>query len=97
MELRTYIVTYDISSPKRWRKVFRAMNGYGEHVQLSVFLCDLSAIQHARMRSELDELVNHEWDQVLILDLGKSCPRTIEGIDVVGRPRTFVPPAARVV
>ena len=26
---RLFIVTYDISHPKRWRRVFKAMHGYG--------------------------------------------------------------------
>jgi CRISPR-associated protein Cas2 len=97
MEIRSYIVTYDISSPKRWREVYRAMHGFGEHVQLSVFRCDLSATQHARMKAVLDSLVHHGEDQVLIIDMGKSCPRVIAGIEVVGRPRTFHLPSARIV
>jgi CRISPR-associated protein Cas2 len=32
-----YIVTYDVCNPKRLRKVFKTMQGYGEHLQLSVF------------------------------------------------------------
>jgi CRISPR-associated protein Cas2 len=36
------LVTYDISSPKRWRLVFETLHGFGEHVQLSVFRCDLT-------------------------------------------------------
>jgi CRISPR-associated protein Cas2 len=38
---RLYIVTYDIADPKRWRQVFRAMEGYGRWLQLSVFQCRL--------------------------------------------------------
>lgn len=97
MELRTYVVTYDISSPKRWRQVFKTMHGFGEHVQLSVFRCDLSDVQHARMKALLDTLVDHRDDQVLIIDLGRSTPRTIAGIEVVGRVRSFAPPSAKVV
>ncbi len=97
MELRCYVVTYDISSPKRWRKVFTAMHGFGEHIQLSVFRCDLTELQHARMKKTLDGLIHHFEDQVLIIDLGKSGPRTIAGIEVVGRPRTFHLPSARVI
>ena len=32
-----YIVTYDIRDQKRWRRLFRAMEGRGEWLQLSVF------------------------------------------------------------
>lgn len=97
MDLRCYVVTYDISSPRRWRKVFRAMNGFGEHIQLSVFRCDLTPLQHAVMKQRLDELVHHHDDQVLILDLGLSVEKTIAGIEVLGRPRVFHLPRARVV
>lgn len=97
MNLRCYIVTYDISSPKRWRAVFRAMHGFGEHVQLSVFRCDLTSLQHARMVTTLEGLIHHHEDQVLVIDLGQAGPRVIAGIDVLGRPRTFLPPGGRVV
>jgi len=33
---RLFIVTYDISDAKRWRRVFKVMHGYGEWLQLSV-------------------------------------------------------------
>ena len=97
MSLRTYIVTYDISSPKRWRAVFRAMHGFGEHVQLSVFRCDLTPLQHARMVSTLDGLIQHAQDQILVVDLGLAGPRVIAGIAVIGRPQLFCPPGARIV
>jgi CRISPR-associated protein Cas2 len=97
MEIRCYVVTYDISSPKRWRKVFRAMHGFGEHVQLSVFRCDLTALQHAVMKRTLDELIHHHEDQVLVLDLGRSNPKTIAGIEVLGIPRSFRLPGSRVI
>ncbi len=94
---RTYIVTYDISSQRRWRKVFRAMHGFGEHVQLSVFRCDLTASQRVRLRNTLEELIHRLEDQVLIIDLGPTSSRVIAGIDVIGRPRKFAVPSARVI
>lgn len=96
MDLHCYVVTYDISDPRRWRKVFRAMHGFGEHVQLSVFRCDLTSTQHAVMRSRLDELIHHHEDQVLIVDLGRSTPTVIRGIEVLGRPRAFELPGSRI-
>jgi hypothetical protein len=41
-EENLYVVAYDIAAPRRWRKVFRIMEGYGEWLQLSVFQCRLS-------------------------------------------------------
>src|SRR5690606_35574631 len=37
-----YVVTYDICEPKRLRRVYRIMLGYGDHLQYSVFRCELT-------------------------------------------------------
>ena len=70
MDEHIFIVTYDICDPKRWRSIFRLMNGYGEWLQLSVFQCRLSRRKHAELTATLDELIHHEEDHVLMLDLG---------------------------
>jgi CRISPR-associated protein Cas2 len=70
MDEHLYIVTYDISEPKRWRVVFKFMHGYGEWLQLSVFQCRLSRRRHADLIATLDEIINHKEDHVVLLDLG---------------------------
>lgn len=80
MEEHLYIVTYDISDQKRWRKVFKLMHGYGEWLQLSVFQCRLSRRRHAELLATLDEMILREHDHVLMLDIGladKVDPRVI--------------------
>jgi CRISPR-associated protein Cas2 len=67
---RCYLVTYDISEPKRWRKVFKAMKGYGEHWQYSVFFCVLKDVDRVRMQRDLEESMNLKEDEAMILDLG---------------------------
>ncbi len=70
MDDHLYLVTYDISDDKRWRAVYGLMNGYGEWLQLSVFQCRLSRQRHAEMVATLDQLIHHDHDHVLIIDLG---------------------------
>ncbi len=65
-----YVVTYDIASPKRWRRVFRIMEGYGEWLQLSVFQCRLNRRRQIELKLALDQVINHADDHVIILDLG---------------------------
>jgi len=65
-----YVITYDIADDKRWRRVFRAMNGYGEWLQLSVFQCRLDRMRIVQLEAELNEVIHHQEDHVLILDLG---------------------------
>ena len=67
---RLYVVMYDITEPKRWRQVFKAMKGYGRWLQLSVFQCRLTTRRRAEMTARLDELIRPSEDHVLILDLG---------------------------
>jgi CRISPR-associated protein Cas2 len=95
MERRIIVVTYDISCPKRWRKVFRCMKGFGEHLQLSVFCCDLTRQDILEMTATLKALIDGREDSVLIADLGVSAegPRRIESL---GKPRRAESRQARV-
>lgn len=70
MDQRLYIVAYDISDPKRWRRIFRLMKGYGEWVQLSVFQCRLTPKQQAELVSLLDGIIQHDQDHIVLMDLG---------------------------
>ena len=67
---RLYIVTYDIAEPKRLRRVYKTMQGYGRWLQLSVFQCRLTARRRAEMGACLEEIIKYNEDHVLILDLG---------------------------
>lgn len=92
MDEHIYIVAYDIADPKRWRKVFRLMKGYGEWVQLSVFQCRLSLRRHADLVATLDELLHHDEDHVIVMDVGvaeKISPR------VVSLGKAYYEPVAR--
>lgn len=84
-----YIVTYDIAAPRRWRKVFRIMEGYGEWVQLSVFQCRLTRRRQIELKQALDEVINHADDHVIIIDVGLAAvnrPR----IESLGKPFSVV-------
>ena len=83
--LKSYIVTYDICEPVRLRKVYKAMRGFGDHLQYSVFRCDLSDVERAKMIGRLDRLIDHVVDQVLIIDLGPSTGRAARCIEALGR------------
>jgi CRISPR-associated protein Cas2 len=67
---RLFIVAYDIADQRRWRRVFRAMHGYGEWLQLSVFQCRLSRRRRAELETRLRALIKHGDDHVLLIDVG---------------------------
>lgn len=83
---RRYLVTYDISDDKRLQRTFKALKDYGEHLQYSVFICDLNSVERIRMEVALKEIINEKSDQVLIVDLGLTRPTLEESnFYVLGR------------
>jgi CRISPR-associated protein Cas2 len=81
--LDSYIVCYDISDPKRLRKVATACEDFGYRKQLSVFLCRLSATDFVRLRSRLYDIIDLAEDQVLFIPL---CGKCVTRIESLGRP-----------
>lgn len=67
---RLFLVTYDISDRKRWRRVFGILKGYGRWLQLSVFQCRLTDRRRIEMTMRLEECIKPTEDHVLILDVG---------------------------
>jgi len=65
------------------------MKSFGEHVQLSVFRCDLEPMQAVRLRGLIEQIVKHDEDQVILVDLGPSTQEVIREIVVIGRPKVF--------
>ncbi len=66
---RNYLVGYDISDPKRLRKVANVVSGFGSRVQYSFFHCVLSKKQVEKMKNMLRKEIEDEEDQVLILPI----------------------------
>jgi CRISPR-associated protein Cas2 len=81
----TFIVTYDISDPRRLRAVFKTMRGWGDHLQLSVFQCDLNPTERVQLEAALSEIINHNQDQVLFADIGLAHGRSRRAIHSLGR------------
>lgn len=79
----SWIVAYDISDPKRLRKVATTCEDFGYRKQLSVFLCRLSATDFVRLRSRLHDIIRRDEDQVLFIPVCGKCAQQIEAI---GRP-----------
>ena len=82
---QTFVVSYDIADPKRLRKVYRLMRGWGDHIQLSVFRCELNARELVDLRSRLSVVINHVDDQVLFVDVGPVEGRGATSIRAIGK------------
>jgi CRISPR-associated protein Cas2 len=71
MARRRYLVAYDIREDRRLRNIANCMEGYGERIQYSVFICDLSDEEAVLMRSDLEVRMKASEDSVMIIDLGR--------------------------
>lgn len=87
---QTFIVTYDVCDPKRLRKVFKLMKGFGDHLQLSVFRCELDPSEQITLRARLGDAIDHGADQVLLIDVGPAEGRGASSIRALGK--AYVPP-----
>ena len=83
-----FIVSYDITDDRRRAQVYKAMRGFGDHLQYSVFRCDLSPRERVTLVATLHPLLDHDEDQVLIIDLGPVDGRAADCVDSIGRPYT---------
>ena len=90
MPRRHYLVSYDIADDKRRNTIFILLEELGNHVQYSVFFCELNRRELAETKHQIDECINHTEDQVLLLDLGPREPTEIDTLHIVGR--TYEPP-----
>jgi CRISPR-associated protein Cas2 len=72
MQRRRYLVAYDIRDPKRLRLVFQTMKAYGESLQYSVFVCDISRAEKVAMQTDLGAVIDHTEDSIALVDLGQA-------------------------
>lgn len=81
----TYVVCYDIADPRRLRRVFKLIRNWGDHLQLSVFRCELSPEELLRLEAEVATEIHHQDDQVLIVYVGPAEGRAESAFKAVGR------------
>ena len=92
---RHYFVSYDISDDARRLLVFRTLKDFGNHVQYSVFLCELDPRETIRLRHLLRAEINHAEDQVMFVHLGPATHSVEEQLEVHGIP--YSPPGRQMV
>ncbi len=82
----TYLVCYDIADDKRLRRVFKLCKNFGDHLQFSVFECDLSATEKIRFETSIKDIIDSTKDQVMFVRLGPAEGRGDRVISAIGIP-----------
>lgn len=65
-----YLVAYDISCPRRWRRVQKVIKGICRRNQLSVHFCRATPARIRRLEGQLRRVMHDEDDRLMVIDLG---------------------------
>lgn len=79
-----YLIAYDIPDDRRRTRISKELSSYGERMQYSVFLVDLSRAALVTLSDSIEGLMDSEEDSVLICDLGASADANKRSIRYVG-------------
>ncbi|MCW2952789.1 MAG: hypothetical protein JWQ48_1959 [Conexibacter sp.] len=82
-----YLLAYDIRDQRRLRRVHRVATDFGEPLQYSLFVCDLTQVELSRFKSALLDEMKTTEDSVSIFDLGAPAGRGVKCIEFIGRRR----------
>jgi len=93
----TYLVCYDITNDKRRDRVFKVCKNHGDHIQFSVFECDLNMTELVSLQRELLGAIFAAEDQILFVSLGPLEGRGDRVIAALGKPYTKLDSACYVV
>jgi CRISPR-associated protein Cas2 len=74
------VISYDIPEDKRRTKIHKILKSYGQWMQFSVFECELTDAQYAKLRSRLNKLIKPDEDSIRFYALCACCQPKIERI-----------------
>ena len=92
---RLYFIAYDVSSPKRWRRVYKTIRQHGAWQQFSAFVCRLTPRAREGLEAELRRQMDAASDRLMIVDLG-SGPEAEERLRRFGDMPGLPAPRARI-
>ncbi len=69
---KTWLVVYDISDSKRLQQVHRIVKDYGDGIQKSVFLCQLSPSHLSILQDKISSTIHYHHDQVIFIPLHRT-------------------------
>lgn len=91
-----YLLVYDVRERRRLRRVHRVACDFGEALQYSVFICDLSDTERAHLRRALHGEIHHKLDSVALFDLGPAMGRGLRCVEHLGASRDVAGSGARI-
>lgn len=91
-ERTRYLVAYDIREQRRLRRVHKVAKNFGEPLQYSLFVCDLTAIELLSLKAALRAEAHLGADSIGIFDLGEPTGRGVRCVEFIGVSRDLPEP-----
>lgn len=70
-DVRRTLIAYDIPNDRRRTRLAKELSTFGDRVQYSVFVVDISPARLIGLRDKLAEVIATDEDSVMICDLGR--------------------------
>ena len=67
---RLYLITYDVASRRRWRRVYKLLTQAGAWAQYSAFFCRLTSARCEALEQSLRRGLVAGEDRLMVVDLG---------------------------
>lgn len=86
---RRLLVAYDIVDDSRRTKLASLLQSFGDRIQYSVFLIDLTAAQEVRLRRQVARVIDTKFDSVLFCVVGPAGGTNGRNLTFLGRRRAM--------
>jgi len=83
-----YFICYDITEPKRLKKVSKTLENYGLRVQYSFFQCEMDKDILQNLRDELLGIIDLKTDSLKVYPMCEDCMKNTTSI---GNGELFIP------
>lgn len=70
-DVRRTLICYDVVSDKRRGQLAKILSTYGDRIQYSVFVVDISPARLLRLKDEANAKIDSNEDSILFCDLGR--------------------------
>lgn len=70
-DARRTLICYDVPDDRRRSKLSKLLEKYGDRVQYSVFVVDISPAKMLRLKDDARDTIDKDQDSILFCDLGR--------------------------
>ncbi|WP_312714762.1 CRISPR-associated endonuclease Cas2 [Corynebacterium flavescens] len=86
-DARRTLICYDVTNDKRRTRLAKLLSSYGDRIQYSVFVTDISPARLLRLKDEAKAKIDSAEDSILFCDLGRVSELSEKKFSYLGQTR----------